>query len=628
LAYHLLSPEVRWAYLEWLAGGRRADVPPGLVTLFCFGLERRVLLDSDHDPAVREELPAIIAEARRLRARYGEGKPLDDLLALLELLAAKPGTVDEPGGTGAMGLRVALARFATAAAPVPADWARAWVRHHPSLPRRGAEVDRTVEFDRLFALRYRDRHGAGLVPPGDVPGIRLRYQPASPGLSTTLVWREDLPDVLAEPQCTRALGGLVDGVTAALDPYRRWLARFPEGRGSLAAAALLPPELVDTGHGQLGALRVWAERQLDGRQLAVIDAAGFWAFWSTAAPERMARDEASALLAVLGLLDFGVEPDVRFGAPSLTRGPAVLFRVGRPASDRPGRRFPTAAAIVRCAAAVASAAGPIDPLGSAVLTTAGDLAAALRLDTGEDLRLTARLGWLLTTRVDIDRLARQTTTVTAADRDVAGHYLITVALAADPAVGPATVAALTRVYRILGLEPDLVFQRLHERSVGGVATLPRATASASPMWSDTGEHDGPVVVQVADVAPAGYALPWADGAEVRLDRAVIARKTAESGAAATLLDTIFAAGEDREDASGTDRIAGLDAAHSALLHALAARPSWTREEFASLAAAHRVLPDGAVDVLNEVAIDRAGAPVLDEGDTLAVDDEVVQELLA
>ncbi len=508
------------------------------------------------------------------------------------------------------------------------------------------------------------------MPPNDVPGIRLRFRPANPGLPATLVCREDLPDVLTEPRCTRALGSLVDGAATALEPYRQWLARFPDGRGSLAATALLPRELVDVGHGQVGALRVWAERQLDGRPWAVVDAGGFWMFWSTAAPDRMARDEAAALLAVLALLDLGVEPDVRFGARSLTRSPAVLFRLGRPApagaaeepatmplaaslgstagaaeepatmplaaslgsTDRPSSRFPAAAAIMRCAAAVASATcaprsiDPRDPRGAAVLATVNNLTAVLPLAPGEDLRLVARLGWLLTTRVDIDRLGRHTTALTAAERETAGHYLVTVAQAADPAVGPAGIAALTRVYRILGLEPDLVFQRLHERSVGHGANL-------RPVgWPGAQERDAPVVVQVAGAAPNGYALPWAHGG-VPLDRATIGRKIAESHAAATLLGTIFDAGDDDDQTGidghpGAEQIATLDAAHSALLRALAARKSCSRTEFAELAAAHGVLPEGALDVLNDVAIETTGAPVVADGDTLAIDNDVLVELLA
>jgi hypothetical protein len=649
-AYHLLSPQERGEYLSWLATGRRADVAPGLVLLFCCGLERRVLHDADDDPAARAELPAITAEVRRLRARYGDGgqilrKPLDDLLALLDLLAAGRGTppaaVDRTAGLGPMAVRVALARFAAAGAPVTVDWARAWLGHHPSLHPRSVQQLCPAEFDRLFALRYQDRHGAGLVPPADVPGIRLQYRPANPGLPTTLVYREDLPDVLAEPRCTRALGSLVDNVARALDPYRQWLARFPEGRGSLAAAALLPRELVDAGHGQVGALRVWAERQLDGRGWTVVDAGGFWEFWSTAVPDRMARDEAAALLGVLALLDLGVEPDVRFGAATLTRRPAVLFRLGRPASDRPSARFPAAAGITRCAAAVVSAISapqPINPRdvrAAAVFATVQNLAAALPLAPGEDLRLVARLAWLLTTRVVIDRLGRHTATLTAAEREIAGHYLITVAHAADPAVGPAGVAALTRVYRILGLEPDLVFQRLHARTAN-----PGVNPAAAP---DAHEPDEPVVVQVARAAPNGYALPWAaDGTApsggVHLDRAAIARKIAESRAAATLLSQVFDAADDDDptgsgragvaaDLAGGAQIATLDATHSALLRALTGQASWSRGEFAELAAAHGVLPDGAIDMLNEAAIEATGEPVVAGGDTLAVDNDVLVELL-
>ncbi|MEU0156307.1 TerB N-terminal domain-containing protein [Micromonospora fulviviridis] len=711
LAYHLLPPVTRRTYLDWLAGGRGADVAPGLVLLFCFGLERRMLVDADHDPAVRRELPTIAAEVRRLHARYGEAgrtlrDALDRLLDLLELLTATrdvpvgrvgprvgsgaPAAVLEsvPGRTTTMGVRVALARFAAASAPVPADWARVWVQHHPTLHPRSAQTACPEEFDRLFALRYRDRHGAGLVPARDLPGIRLRYQPASPGLATTLVCREDLPDVLAERRSTRALGALLDSVAAALDSYRRWLAGFPQGRGSLAAATVLPPELVDAGHGQLGALRVWAERQLDGRPRVTVDAGDFWAFWSTSAPDRMTRAEAAAFLTVLALIDFGVEPDARFGAPPLAPGAAVLFRLGRPASERPSRRFPAAAAVARCAAAVASASGAVDPrepVGAAVLGTSGDLAAALRVAPGEDLRLAARLGWLLTTRIDVDRLGRQTASLTPAEREIAGHYLVTVALAADPAIGPATVAVLTRVYRILGLEPDLVFHRLHERGVGAAPALPgllpvacvdeavttdvRTRADES---SGAGERDQLVVVQAAAPVANGYALPWAvavppptvppavDGAPpggVLLDQATITRKIAESSAAATLLTAIFEsdppydAGQAlggapsatappdaaREPVAGApatpleaddvDRIAGLDPAHSALLRALAARPCRTREEFASLAAAHGVLPDGAFDLLNEVAIDVVGGPLFQDDDTLAMDNEVLMELL-
>ncbi|HZN74602.1 MAG TPA: TerB N-terminal domain-containing protein [Micromonosporaceae bacterium] len=685
-AYHLISPAARAAYLRWLAGGRRTDVPADLVLLFCYGLERRVVADLGDDPAADRDLSAIMAEARRLRARYGGAglalrEALDRLLDLLALLTAPPATRAGPpgaaraelpgesraglGGAGpdrgsasapetsatemsATEVRMALARLAATGTPVPADWALAWVRHHPALTRRAAQQRCPAEFDRLFALRYSARHGAGLVPSDHGSGIRIRYQPANPGLTAMLVCRADLPDVLGEPRCTRELVRLVDEVAAGLEPYSRWLARFPDGHGSLAAVALLPAELVDPDQGRLGALRKWAQKHLGDRATALIDAAELRQHWSVATPGRMARDEAVAFIEVLALLGIGIEPDVRFGAPALADGPAVLFHREAGAPDRPGARFTTAALVVRCAAAVALAAQPVNPRGpagsrgfvdprgaavEAVLATVPDLAMALRVPPAEQPRLAARLHWLLAAGVDADRLPRQVTPLDPAGRQIAGRYLVRVAAAADPATTPATIAALARMYQMLGLDRDLVFRRVHEQSVGG---RPRLAAPS--------EGDEPVTIRPADPATGGYALPWtAAESSVPLDQTMVSRKIAETATVGTLLAEVFTGddpGEHLEDDpgdgppapqppgdDGDGLIVGLDRAHSKLLRALAARPSWTRDEFAALADTHGVLPDGALDLLNEAAIETAGEPVVEGEATLIIDVDILRELL-
>ena len=644
LAYDVLSPAARGAYLGWHAGGRRTDVPAGLVLLFCFGLERRVLHDAGRHPAVRDELPAIAAEVRRLGERYGRDMPelsdrLDRLLELVGVLAApRRAPAAGPGlaasapddRTAPVALRVALARFAVSATPVPAAWAGLWARHHPLLTPRGVRALCPEEFDSLFTLRYHETFGSGLVPGDDAPGLRIRYEPANPELDPTLVCREDLPDVLAEMCAGRALGALIDGIAAALDPYRRMVARFPQSRGSLAATRLLPAELLDADRGRFGALRVWTEARFDGRPLAVVDGVEFAAFWPTASPGRMARDEAAAFAEVLTLLGVGVEPDIRYGAPALGPGPVVLFRSGTPVwqrparaggvaeADRPAPGFAAAATILRCAAAVVAPAGPVVPHGAVwmrALDAVADLAVACRVPVNQRPRLAARLGWLLATGVDVARLPRQVTRLTTAEREIAGSWLISVVAAVAPGFPPAAVSALSRIYRILGLEVSALYHRLHAFSVTGTAD----------------DADEPIVVRTADPDGDGFALPWSARAEIRLDQAVISRKIDESAAVATVLAGIF--DTDTDDpvpvvaVENADPIGGLDPAHSALLRALAQQLSWTRDEFAALAGAHGVLPDGALDVLNEAAIDTVGGPLIAEGATLAVDDDVLRELL-
>jgi hypothetical protein len=65
-----------------------------------------------------------------------------------------------------------------------------------------------------------------------------------------------------------------------------------------------------------------------------------------------------------------------------------------------------------------------------------------------------------------------------------------------------------------------------------------------------------------------------------------------------------------------------------LLARLAERPVWTRQEFDAVATELRLLPDGAIDALNEAAFDRAGGPVLEGDDPIHVDMTTARELLA
>ncbi len=660
-SYHLISPESRAAYLAWLAAGRDcAGVPAGFVALFFSGLERRVLVDAAADPAVRRELPAIAAEVRRLSAaRVPAGNSFSSrapaFLDVLDLLCAprwRPGSSPPSGAPPAsrpdrwpvpMALRVALAGFAVTGTPVPADWARSWAWYHPSLYPGTPQTRCPREFDQLFAMRYTRRFAAGLVPQAAAsPPIRIGYSPASPGIDTVVLDRPDLPDVLQEPRATRELGALTDSVTGALTPYSRWLARNPGGRGSLASTALLPADLLELDPGPIRHLLTWANAHLDGKFAAVIDASEFSAFWSTSDPAGMSRDEAASLALVLARAGLGVEPDVRFGGPALAPGPAVIFRLDREAEDTPSPGYLAATTMLHLAAAVTLAAGS-GPQESANAIITG-LAAEVRLSVTERSRLAARHRWLLAPGAALNRPDRRISALTATEREAAGHFLVSVATA-GPVLAPATVTALIRAYRLIGLEPGLVYRRLHQRGVkqGGEPSVPGLAPA-----------DGPVVVRRPRAGPSGHPLPGTapgsgaapgsapgvrpDAASgVQLSQELITAKMTETAAVSTLLASIFtdegpAASEAPaalpRDQEGEGRPGGLDQSHSRLLGELATRSSWSRADFAELAARHGVMPSGAMDVINEAAMETTGEPVVEGDDDLTVNDDAMQELLA
>ena len=75
-------------------------------------------------------------------------------------------------------------------------------------------------------------------------------------------------------------------------------------------------------------------------------------------------------------------------------------------------------------------------------------------------------------------------------------------------------------------------------------------------------------------------------------------------------------------------VAGLDAPHSALLRALAGRDSWSRADLEAECAAVALLPDGALDTLNEAAYEAAGDPLAEGEDPIDINPEVAREMLA
>jgi hypothetical protein len=51
---------------------------------------------------------------------------------------------------------------------------------------------------------------------------------------------------------------------------------------------------------------------------------------------------------------------------------------------------------------------------------------------------------------------------------------------------------------------------------------------------------------------------------------------------------------------------------------LAEREAWTRGDFDSLAKEFGVMPDGAIETINEWALDSHGEPLIDDGSHLAI----------
>lgn len=670
-SYAEIPPASRAAYLVWLAGGRtHPDVPLGYVFLFFYGLERFALVDAAHDPALRIHLPAIAGEVRRLLELYGSQHSFQSyassFLRVLELLqlsatdltgAPAPGRDDEDWPPP-MALRLGLGQLARDGRPVPADWALAWQWYHPQISRRIPQSRCRVEFDTLFGLRYRQRHGEGVTLRAARSRITVDYYAASAGIRTLTV-STDLPDVFERAGPTRALAELVDEVTGELEAYSRWLGKNPDGRGTLPAAALLPADLVDNAAGEVRALRRWLDEQLAGATSRVVAAEEFLTHWPTMQPGRVTKSEAVSAAALLSRLGVGIEPDVRLGGPVVATGAVVLFRTGPDAPCTASPAYTAAATLLHMAVAVSASDGVVSDDEHRHLIA--HVQSALHLTAAERIRLEAHLQWLVATGVKLTGLTKRLAALSDVQRSAIGDFVVTVA-AADGVVSPEEIKTLTRIFKLLGMSPDGVHGRIHHHLAG---RRPHDTRPAPATE--------PVTVRPATPGPGGYALPGTspvpsgpaapggtgDGPgsagtsarQVVLNEAVIAEKLAETAQVSALLADIFADDENATSSAAAQRngedgptaipnrgdtapgdppVADLNSAHSGLIRALAVRPTWTSREYADLAERFGVLPAGALDVLNEAAIEICGEPFAEgseDSDNIQINDYACQELL-
>lgn len=626
-SYAALPPASRAAYLEWLAGGRRdAAAPAPYLALFLFGLERRLCVDGDAGLVTPAEALALERELRRLASLY-EGQRafrraaqrLADFAAVRFLaereLDPPPLDADVEEGAPAR-LWLGLGRFAQRGEALPAPWARAWLalaseEALPSSARRAPE-----EFEALFRARLPSDFGSDLAKRAQRVGVFARCEPSSPSLAgRRFEARAELPDLSRLRKPVQELAELARACGEELEPWARWRARHAEERPDLAALALLPRELLARRDDPpLEATRALVERALADERVATIDERELLRPWPELAGKLGARDGAN-LARLLAKLGAGLEPDARFGGPRLgAGGRCALFRLTPDAPHAPSRAYSAATLVLHLATLVSAADGEASEPELARLERMLD--EHLELGPAERDRLRAHRAWLVSRPLELRGLKKRVEALELAERERIARFLIEVARA-DGRVDAAEVRMLERLYALLALDPASVHRDLH---AAGVA-----------------QDDEPVRVRAAEPRPGGVAIP-PQRAGIELDGALVRRKLAETAKVSALLADIFAGdGEDGEAAEAArgestgeevpSCVAGLDAPHSAFFRALGERASWPRAEVEELAERFGLLPDGALDTLNDASLERCDVPLWEGEDPIEVDRTAVEELL-
>lgn len=617
-SYDGLDEGHRGAYLDWLAGPRRAErAPETYLFIYLYGLERRLLADPGEDGDAAAERAGLIAELERLASEVGEDSAhsgfahhcrallsfLDAQDLLREVRRVEPPT--EPSGWEVPGpLKLMIGELAAAGRPLPAELALSWTLTSPEAYLRTPAQRCREEFATLFALRYRETHGEGIALLRPQKKLKLSYSPSSQGLRE-VGEQTGVPDVTGTDALIEPLRELGRHCCTELDPFSRWLGRNPEQRGGLQSLALLPaPLLAEAESAELDALRRMLAEITATEEPWFFDQGELIELWSPGA-EKLPKKEAVMASQLVEALGFAIEPDQRFGGPSPRPGtPAVLFESNEGDPRSPSPAYAVAGLLLHLMSAVAAADGKISSEEELLLS---HIHGVEELYPGERARLQAHASWLTRSKPKFNGMRKKLEQLNGGQREGLARSLIALA-AADGEVTPEEVKVLSKIFDLLGLDPKRVYSELH--SAGSADPGER-----SPLLGSDGEGES----------------RREDRQGRALDRAAIDRKVEETALVSTMLAGIFEDHEASDTGPATPSPAASPATAGApdreLLRRLCEREQWPRQDLEALAAELDVLIDGAIERLNDEAFESCEEPLAEGDDPLYIDKRVGEELL-
>lgn len=620
--YSVLGPDGRHAYLQFLADGAcHPAADAGYVFLYFYGLERRMLVDAQHDPAAQAERQSVIDELQRLLAIYGQTSVVFrryavNLLEYLMLidrpqqLYRKPLPPINPELGFPLTFRVAVGQAVADRVPLPAHLALAWVQCDYGITKR-TPVQRCGEaFAALFVSEYTAQFGDGMKITPNRTTLSVVYHPASSaynGVRATPLEFGDLPDVTAKHSITKQLQQIVDHCTEALEPYSRYLARHPGAEQTPEALLLLPPA-------------AWPQDMRERLQ-ALRDTVAFGMVVTTAAAvaEELLGEPSDSLTPQYlsaALASSGVGMAIRSGPVSKTTKPdepLVLYRCDAP---------PTLATLT--SAAYAAAFVRLQVLSGVALSTGSPDRAFLRIDAemarwdglSEGARLHLQAQARLLTQAAPSQAAMKKLAERFEPSERATLGLAAVRLAqADANAAPKTVAFLEKVYLALGLATDQLYRDIHSAGTGA-ASPATAVSADKPATPEAFALDHERIAQLQRDTENVSALL----STIFVEDVAVRSAPPVSLSAPAPTESLGAGPEPKTP------LPGLDGAHAELARHILGQAQWERAALLPVAQRLGLMLDGALECINDAAFDAFDLPFIEGDDLLEVNPELFERL--
>lgn len=430
--------------------------------------------------------------------------------------------------------------------------------------------------------------------------------------------REELPDItVLSGHPVKGLFELLAGCVQAFDAHSRYLGRNPDAGDTLKARALLPKEALGSDS-RMQTLHKELELKLSTHDLLLMPFSELQSMMPYPVSDKPDKTEALALAQVLEKLGVGLEPDIRFGAGKPQASEQIaLFKMAEDAPAEPSPAYSTALSILQLAVMVSASDGHIAKEERSQFQR--HVETMLGLSSAEKARLLACSRWLETQATQSTTgFKKRLESFSVAQRQELAGFLILIANA-DGRIDPAEIKILKKIYSLLGLDPEKVYSDIHSHQ----------TADA-----------GPVLVQPTQTV-TGYAIPQPTAQEpdsgFKLNLDLVERKLQQTQEVQSILHAIFEDEPEQQDALPPSKPAtppgdqkhlleGFDARHSALLRELLAQSSWERALFDRLCQPHGLMPEGALENINDICFQLYDDALLEADDeTITLNPDLIKE---
>ncbi len=629
-SYSNIDAGCRATYLEWLAGGRRdPTIDIGYVFLFFYGIERRILFDAQYSSKARSEIPHLLNEVEELLEVYAEESSfpgyatrfLDAVRAQYDLDSLTTTSQISHRGKIPLGLRVKIGRQIASGAPIDPELAYKWFLQAPDTHLRTPAKRCEDEFKELFLTRYEERFDGGLSREPNKTSLTVSYRPASRSLpQQEEIEIGDLPDISALSAPQRKLQEVANECCEELDSYSRFVGKSHD-RESLEALSLLPkPVLERQQTDRLTELLQTVQNELGTSDIAETKLDSLFEHWSLEAGQKVRKRDLRRLAKLLEKRGFGIEPDVRFGAPSRGWGdPAVLYHLSSKASADDSDVSEGIRLIQKLAVKIVLANDEVAPEQTEYL--AENLGSFLELNEAGQARLEAHRRWLLLDSPTLHGVRQRAEDLPDDQKPQIANFLTALACS-DGNIDAEEIQELSKIYPMLGLDENMVHKHLHQLQ--------------------TTSDDEPVTVRTSDPSTDEYEIPEPSTTEeipvsdIELDQEQVNRTLEESQEVSEFLEDIFEEEDDEQPKShvpdptpGSDqtKTEGLDEDHRQFLTELSQKPHWDREDVEALAQERGLFPDAAIEVINDYAFEQVETPLIEGTDEMIVNQEASSTIL-